>query len=339
MIHTYLVYQDHWRTLMSKYGFGTCQWCNDQFEYTANHQVLRGKKFCSKVCKSENQKARLASERLEVTCKICKTKELISSSKVKSYRTCSMDCLSKWQSKKLTGLAKPPSWYEKQKKAKSRANVRKEGEYPCENCKKVFKSNTSLRSHRHACQKGVSSKVFECSLCDKQFTTNAGLGNHKKWHTRTQKEIDTIGENIRQGQANSEWVMPKVSNAESTFFNELSEILGLEIQRGYKISNYYHEYDGYIKELNILIEFDGDYWHGNPELYDLTERMKTQRIKDYRHNVIARSKDYNLVRVYQSNSHTFLQEIRDNGTIPKNQINQEKYQEDPGLRSSNQKES
>lgn len=33
--------------------------------------------------------------------------------------------------------------------------------------------------------------------------------------------------------------------------------------------------DGYQKETNTIYEFQGDYWHGNPDIYDLNEMNKT----------------------------------------------------------------
>lgn len=320
---------------MKIYGEKLCEFCNTKFLLTAKHQKptnsRKGKRFCSKACKSNSQKQLYASERIKVICKICQKEELVSKAKSKSYKTCSMACLGIWQSQKLKGKKKPASWHEKQKTAKQRKNIRVEGSFPCEACGKIFEANTSLRAHRTHCKEGVSSGNWKCDLCDKTFATKNGLGIHKRWHQRSKEELLEIGENIRIGQSNSEFVMPRVSNAEIEFFGKLSEILGLKIERGYKISNYYHEFDGYIKELNLLVEFDGDYWHGNPLLYDLTPRMRSQRYKDWQHNVIAIKMNYNLLRVYQSESHTILKEIKENGTIPQNQINQEKYQRDPSI--------
>jgi len=320
---------------MKVYGEKNCEFCNTKFLLTEPHQkktkTKKGKRFCSPECKKANLSQLYALERIKVICKICNKEEYVSNCKSKVYKTCSLDCLKKWQSKKYKGKKKPESWHQKQKLVKQRDRVRVEGDFPCENCEKIFKANTSLRAHRTHCQKGTSSGSWNCDLCSKKFDTKNSLGIHRRWHQRSKEELLEIGENIRIGQSNSEFIMPRVSNAEIEFFEKLSEILGLKIERGYKISNYYHEYDGYIKELNLLVEFDGDYWHGNSSLYELTPRMISQRWKDYQQNVIARKSNYNLIRIYQSESHTFLQEIEENGTIPQNQINQEKYQRDPSL--------
>ena len=328
---------------MKIYGHGICVCCGTKFPYTAKHhkptRSRKGKLYCSTNCQRTTQVQKYASDRVQVTCAVCGKQEAVSKSKSKRYKTCSMFCLGTWQSQKLKGKKKPLEWHVKQKIAKRRENVRVIGHYPCGDCSKEFNSNTSLRAHRTHCQKGQSQGIFQCDLCGKQFTTKNGLGVHRRWHNRTQEELNKIGSNIRQGLADSQIQRPNVSAAEIEFIDELEKAIGKEIKRSYKMPGYYHEYDGFLVSENLLIEFDGDYWHGNESLYDLTPRMKSQRYKDWQHNVKALEEGYNIIRVYQSNSRTLLKEIKEHGTISKNQINQEKYQRDPSIRPSDQEES
>lgn len=324
---------------MKDFGQGICNFCNTKFSYTAKHHrpttSRKGKLFCSKDCLSDHRKQCYEVNRIEVSCFGCGKPELVTPTRAKKYKACSKECHGVWTSQNLKGRPKPATWHKKQKIAKQRENVRVEVECACENCGKTFQANTSLRAHKTHCKKGISAGDWICSICDKSCKTKNGLGNHKKWHTRTKEELRQIGENIRIGQAKSEFVMPRVSNAEIKFLDNLEQILDEKIERGYKIEGYPHEYDGYLLSQNLLIEFDGDYWHGNPALYDLTPRMKSQHWKDCKHNVKALSSDYNIIRVYQSQSYTLLEAIKKHGTIPKNQINQEKHKRDSSLRPSN----
>jgi len=43
--------------------------------------------------------------------------------------------------------------------------------------------------------------------------------------------------------------------------DKLSEQLGLNVIREYPLGFFF--FDGYIKELNVLIESDGTYWHSS----------------------------------------------------------------------------
>ena len=49
--------------------------------------------------------------------------------------------------------------------------------------------------------------------------------------------------------------------------NDFLETLGVNYQYSIKLGG--NQYDFGIKEKTILIEIDGDYWHGNPEFYNV----------------------------------------------------------------------
>lgn len=63
------------------------------------------------------------------------------------------------------------------------------------------------------------------------------------------------------------------SNQQEVFFRELTEKSGLDIIYGEKeflvrIDKKFFFLDGYIEELNIAIEYNGDFWHANPNIYE-----------------------------------------------------------------------
>ena len=58
-------------------------------------------------------------------------------------------------------------------------------------------------------------------------------------------------------------------------------------------------YDFFI-EPNILIEIDGNYWHGNPKYYkELNKRQKRAVLADKIKNRIAKDNKYNLLRIWE----------------------------------------
>ena len=63
-------------------------------------------------------------------------------------------------------------------------------------------------------------------------------------------------------------------------------------------------YDFYLKDFNLLIEADGDYWHVNPTKYDennvLTETQKQKLENDKFKNKLAKDNGYNLIRFWES---------------------------------------
>lgn len=57
-----------------------------------------------------------------------------------------------------------------------------------------------------------------------------------------------------------------INHTESLKEKEWLDSLNLNLERQYKIENY--KVDGYCKETNTVYEFLGDYWHGNPDVFD-----------------------------------------------------------------------
>jgi len=65
-----------------------------------------------------------------------------------------------------------------------------------------------------------------------------------------------------------------------------------------KFGNCY--YDFYIEDYNLLIEVDGDYWHGNPKKYPkLNSQQLGCKKRDKEKNEVALKNNYNLVRIYE----------------------------------------
>lgn len=60
-------------------------------------------------------------------------------------------------------------------------------------------------------------------------------------------------------------------------------------------------FDFYIPSKNILIEIDGDYWHGNPELFEEQNGMQRRAAKnDAYKDVIAKGLGYEIERIWES---------------------------------------
>jgi len=60
-------------------------------------------------------------------------------------------------------------------------------------------------------------------------------------------------------------------------------------------------YDFYIPSKNILIEIDGDYWHGNPEVFEEQNAMQRRAAKnDAYKNVLAKGLGYEIERIWEN---------------------------------------
>lgn len=60
-------------------------------------------------------------------------------------------------------------------------------------------------------------------------------------------------------------------------------------------------YDFYDPASNILFEVDGDYWHGNPELYEEQNSMQRRAVKnDAYKDTLAKGLGYEIERIWES---------------------------------------
>ena len=67
-----------------------------------------------------------------------------------------------------------------------------------------------------------------------------------------------------------------------------------------KVNFWFKEYDFLILNTDILIEVDGDYWHGNEDVFeDLSEFQKTVRNNDEIKKTFANLQGYNIVRFWE----------------------------------------
>jgi hypothetical protein len=49
--------------------------------------------------------------------------------------------------------------------------------YECDICKRTFRKNSDLTSHKRV---HTGEKPYSCDVCQKSYTTSSGLSNHKK---------------------------------------------------------------------------------------------------------------------------------------------------------------
>ena len=78
-----------------------------------------------------------------------------------------------------------------------------------------------------------------------------------------------------------------------------------------KINFWFREYDFLILNTNILIEVDGDYWHGNQDIFEeLTDFQKSVKINDEIKENFANTNGYDVVRFWGSDVKKNSQEVK-----------------------------
>ncbi len=144
---------------------------------------------------------------------------------------------------------------------------------------------------------GISIKLYDSAgnkMAKKKKTTASILRNIKRKALRlprTQKQKQAFIEGMARR-------MDKNPTApEKSFISILEEIgIAYETQKivGGKI------YDFFIPSKNILIEVDGNYWHGkDKELKEMSLIQKKAFYNDIKKNAIAKNNGYEIERVWE----------------------------------------
>lgn len=235
--------------------------------------------------------------------------------KRKNKKYCSIICrssdvvgkpLSEERKEKLRGRKLSFETIQKQNLAKSKERFRVEGNFVCKKCKKVFTSNTSVRAHMSYCTPQSTGQIEQktCETCNKQFKSERSVKIHQKL-THNMTEERTLSRKNKMITAKSKNTFRKESIAEMVFFDKVKKIFE-DSERSFKFKEQLHVYDIVIPSTQTIIEFDGDYWHGNPKYHILTDRMKQQYRIDISNTKFACKMGYKCVRVWQSESQKFL---------------------------------
>ena len=104
------------------------------------------------------------------------------------------------------------------------------------------------------------------------------------------------------------------SKGETDFINEFIEPLGLEYEKQYYLKEIHQYSDIYIPSKNLIIEYDGDFWHCNPNKYPEGPKYvyQTKHIeKDKIKNEYCSNNGINILRIWESDAKNNKNHVRD----------------------------
>ena len=276
-----------------------CKVCQKEFCYSGPKGANYNAVTCSKECRCKLVGIRNASLRIHprivTNCEIC-------GSEVVNAIACSKECHGKRLSALYAGRKLTDEWKQNQNNAKTREKIVKYGDYACDKCEKAFETNLSLRAHRSYCTPVKDKTSVSCEICQKTFSSSRGLKIHSHCHddswNEPRKDKMRLAAQTRVNQS--------TSKPEIEFFVNLKNFFGEDkVIHKFKFAGCSHEYDYFIPSKNLIIEFDGDYWHGNKLFHELTPRMMKQYQVDRAWDEKAVEAGYNIRRIWQSDSKNF----------------------------------
>lgn len=210
---------------------------------------------------------------------------------VYKYQTCSKKCHSILKSKLLKGKPKPKEFGEKL--SRSTKGIKNKGRvHSLESRNKI-----SLNSRGKSRNKGnknflgkIHTEESKKIMSEKKKEWYA-LGN-EPWTKNNSHTPETIEKIFKKRKMN------KLEEKFSNLLNELNIEYYFQFFINYK--GICKSYDFKIKNKNIIIEVDGDYWHGNPQISNHFFNMKEVKQNDILKEELAKKKGYQLIRFWES---------------------------------------
>ena len=118
---------------------------------------------------------------------------------------------------------------------------------------------------------------------------------------RSEKSIAANREKIYKSLTSGEFSLS--SKVEKEFVENCVKPLNIEFDTQHYIKDIHHYCDVYIPSKNTIIEFQGDYWHGNPKKYTKDELSKFQLEKIEKDEILreyCKNNEIKLIEIWES---------------------------------------
>ncbi|MBC8428557.1 hypothetical protein H8D04_01600 [bacterium] len=269
-------------------------------------ELIKQKVYCSTKCQYDGYKVRTAN-RVKKICENCNKEFEIKESSLKYGRgkCCSRKCVDK--NKKQTYLGENNPMYGVKHTDKRKMEL---SDMMVETWKSEF--------HRKNVKLGLERYI----KCGGKFQTE--IGNEKRRKTNLERYgVEVIGFNIeeirkksektcieRYGKTNYELMLDGLHKCKKTSIEKkMEDILinnNIKYKRNFRLfyDLKFKIYDFYLKDKNILIECDGDYWHGNPKFFEKLNETQIKNIEnDKFKNILAENNGFDLLRFWEYEIH------------------------------------
>jgi very-short-patch-repair endonuclease len=139
-------------------------------------------------------------------------------------------------------------------------------------------------------------KSYTCCTCGKEFLESPSI---KRKYCSTQCRYDNNEERQRLINLNLQLQKGKPTKLEISGYSLLDE-LGIKYEPQYLIANKFCV-DAFVPDINLVIQFDGDYWHGNPRKYKVLDKRQERRSKlDQSQDAYLVKCGFKVLRIWES---------------------------------------
>lgn len=218
--------------------------------------------------------------------------EICSKNIVYKYQTCSKECQSIKASKERKGISKPEGFMSKEHKDKL-SNSHKGKIVSKETGEKISKSSkgVSRNEGRNSPMLGKKQSDYQKQKVKERFLKYYKEGN-RPWSELNPCSPNTIKKIFQK----------RKSNKLETFVSYILDKNNIKYDFQFFLSRngICKSYDFKIKDSNILLEIDGDYWHGNPKLEKHFYKIDEVKQNDLFKNKFAEENGYKIIRLWES---------------------------------------
>lgn len=294
----------------------------DQDIFIYDGREFKVKKSLSNLSKylQKNNKNLIEVFSVDNVCKQCKkeTYKFFARNKLTVYDFCSIECQQKYN--KENNIQHCPicgkNFLYKEKKKKYYGTCGNENcihEHKCNRNKNIKNNHWRKRNDSDEIeQRRITTRLMKDKSLNRVYTP----WNKGKTNVYSKETIDKIRnatiKQMQEGKIKKTKIEEKIEN----FLKEqnIDYIYSFILNR--------RQYDFCIKNYNILIEADGDYWHGNPKIYDvLSERQHLKQLDDKIKDRIAKENGYTILRFWEKDINLNFEDVK---TKINNEIHEKK---------------
>lgn len=280
-----------------------CLFCGKEMIITKK-KFENGKKYCSTNCQHDASRGKIKSERVVEKCLFC-GKEFTTTKwrfENTNKKYCSKNCCNKHKKELYVGEKNPAFGTKHTEERKKITSDMMKKIWKTENFSQNFKDKLKV----FILKNGYSYGLSEISNKKRKETILKNFGVDHIWKSKdVRKKIEkTCIE--KYGKTSFELMFEKMLKTGVTKIEaKIKNILiknNIKFKRNFYVyfNEKYKIYDFYLHDYNLLLEADGDYWHGNPEIFKLlNEIQKINKSNDEFKNELAKRNNFNLERFWE----------------------------------------
>jgi very-short-patch-repair endonuclease len=184
-------------------------------------------------------------------------------------------------------------------------NYKKNGVYlVCVNCGKRFYVPLCRAKKAITCCVNCANEYqsrnkvhLVCEVCGKDFVRSPSFDSQKYCSIACRNKSDSFKKHLVQMNARQSKNFP--NRFEIAAYKLLSD-LKIEFIPQYIINEKF-TVDAFIPGKNVVVQFDGDYWHGNPSMYPNPDQRQRKRMGlDISQDAYMKKLGFRVIRIWQS---------------------------------------